>query len=123
MFKAVEEREYLDYDYLSDEEIMYQGYDTEEDSVYSVGFTVTEYERKAEARENPEKDNDEAESRESEVDAGPDDDDIWLDRDEDINENAEPDDEQIPNESETDAEEEAWYEVAFKAGVTVEVEV
>ena len=110
MFKAVEEREYLDYDYLSDEEIMYQGYDTEEDSDYSDGFTVTEYERKAEARENPEKDNDEAESRESEVDASPDDDDIWLDGDEDINENAGPDDEQTPDESETDDEEEAWYE-------------
>ena len=110
MFKAVEEREYLDYDYLSDEEIIYQGYDTDRDSDYSVGFTVTEYERKAEASENPEKGNDEAESRDSEVDAGPDDDDIWLDGDEDINENAEPDDEQTPDESETDDEEEAWYE-------------
>ena len=67
----MEEREYLDYDYLSDEEIIYQGYDTDRDSDYSDGFTVTEYERKAEARENPEKDNDEAESRVSEVDANP----------------------------------------------------
>ena len=108
VFKAVEEREDLDYDYLSDEEIIYQGYDTDRDSDYSVGFTVNEYERKAEEGENPEKDNDEAESRDSEVDASPDDDDIWRDGDEDINENAEPDDEQIPDEPETDAEEETW---------------
>ena len=37
MFKAVEEREYLDYDYLSDEEIIYQGYDTDRDPLPGQG--------------------------------------------------------------------------------------
>ena len=112
MFKAMEEREYLDFDYLSDEEIMYQGYDTDRDPDYSVGFTVTEaaeYEQKTGARENPERDDNEAESRDSEMNESPDDD-IWHDGDEDIGENAEPDDRQMTDDPETDADEEAWYE-------------
>lgn len=125
MLKAVEEREYLDYDYLDDDEARYQGYDTEEDADFADGFTVTEPEQKTKARENPEKNNGDTESRDaeadenrdSEADDSPDDDDIWLDGDEDINENAEPDDEQMSGEPEADADapetasdEEAWYE-------------
>ena len=47
MLKAVEEREYLDYDYLGDDEARYQGYDTEEDSDFADGFTETEPEQNA----------------------------------------------------------------------------
>lgn len=54
MLKAVEEREYLDYDYLDDDEARYQGYDTEEDSDFADGFTVTEPEQKTKVRETPE---------------------------------------------------------------------
>ena len=125
MLKAVEEREYLDYDYLDDDEARYQGYDTEEDSDFADGFTVTEPEQKTKVRETPEKNNGDKESQDSEVDENrdseaddsSDDDDIWLDGDEDINENAEPDDEQMSEEPEEDADdpetaadEEAWYE-------------
>lgn len=118
MFKAVEERDYPDYDYLDDEEAIYQGYDAEGDSDYSVGFTVYEPEQKTETREDPEKNNGDKESRDSEadenrdseVDESTDDDDIWLDGDEDINENEEPDDQLMIDDSEADADEEAWYE-------------
>lgn len=101
---------YTDYDYLSDEEAMYQGYDTDGDSDYSVGFTVNEYERKREAREALETNNNEEGCQDSEVEESPEDDDTWLDGDEDILENAEPDDEQMPGEPEEDADEEVWYE-------------
>ena len=108
MFKTTEEREYLDYDYLSDEEARYQGYDTEGDSDFADGYTVTEYERKTEVREDPEKNNNKKESPDSEADESLDDDDIWLDGDEDINGNAEPDDERIADDHEADTDEEAW---------------
>ena len=107
MFKTTEEREYLDYDYLSDEEARYQGYDTEGDSDFADGYTVTEYERKTEVREDPEKNNNKKESPDSEADESLDDDDIWLDGDEDINGNAEPDDERIADDHEADTDEEA----------------
>jgi len=118
VFKAVEERDYPDYDYLDNEEAIYQGYDAEGDSDYSVGFTVYEPEQKTETREDPEKNNGDKESRdseadknrESEVDESTEDDDIWLDGDEDINENEEPDDQLMIDDSEADADEEAWYE-------------
>jgi len=118
VFKAVEERDYPDYDYLDNEEAIYQGYDAEGDSDYSVGFTVYEPEQKTETREDPEKNNGDKESRDSEadenrdseVDESTDDDDIWLDGDEDINENEEPDDQLMIDDSEADADEEAWYE-------------
>ena len=100
MLNAVEEYGYQDYDYLSDGETLYQGYDMDGNSDVPIGFTVTE---------DPEKDNDKEESRISAVDESPDDD-IWPDGDEDINENAEPDDRQMTDDPETDADEEAWYE-------------
>ena len=57
MFKAAEECEYLDYDYLSNEEARYQGYDTDDDSDFADGFTVTEFEQKNEPGKDPEKNN------------------------------------------------------------------
>lgn len=58
---------YTDYDYLSEDEAAYQGYDTDGDSDYSVGFTVNEYERKREAREALETNNNEEGCQDSEV--------------------------------------------------------
>ena len=75
MLKVVEGCEYLDYDYMDGDEARYQGYDTVEDSDFANGFTVTEPERKTEAREAPEKDNNEAESRVPGADDSTDDDD------------------------------------------------
>ena len=66
----------LDYDYMDDVEARYQGYDTVEDYDFANGFTVTEHERKTEAREAPEKDNNEAESRVPGAGDSTDDDDI-----------------------------------------------
>ena len=116
MFKAAEECEYLDYDYLSNEEARYQGYDTDDDSDFADGFTVTEFEQKNEPGKDPEKNNNkeenqksEEEEQESEVDDSPEDDDTWLDGDEDIDENAEPDDEQRPDDPGTDVNDD-WYE-------------
>ena len=101
---------YTDYDYLSEDEAAYQGYDTDGDSDYSVGFTVNEYERKREAREALETNNNEEGCQDSEVEESPEDDDTWLDGDEDILENVEPDDEQVSGDPEEDADEADWYE-------------